>query len=145
LPDISPWFCREKSVQAAPYLTCLFIEQFSKFVAELFIAEIPVYAGAGFFDRLEIISIGQDTWVQGPFCTAPWLAGVDCTSVVIEYTVSLNSDHLDGIGGLPPVFPGNLCPAHAKMFYHSLLVRPVQGNRGFPLAAIPALLTNKNI
>jgi hypothetical protein len=83
--------------------------------------------------------------MQGPLCTTPRLAGMDCTAIFKKNTMPINSIHLDRIACLTPVFSGNLFPAHVKIVDHSLLVRFIQGNGGFPLAAIPALLTNKNI
>ena len=83
--------------------------------------------------------------MQGPLCTAPRLAGMDCAAIFKKYTMPINSDHLDRIACLTPVFSGNFFPAQAKIVDHSLLVRFIQGNGGLPLTAIPALLTIKNI
>jgi len=109
------------------------------------VKELRGKTGAGILDCLEIILIGQDAGMQRPLSAAPRLTGMNSTAIVIKYAMPVNSDHLDRIVRLPPVFYGNHFPAHVKIVDHSLLIRIIQGNGGFTLTAISALLTNKNI
>lgn len=83
--------------------------------------------------------------MQGPLGAAPRFAGVDGAAVVKEYTVPILGLHLYRVAGLAPICPGDLLTFHAKVPDHSFLVIYIQRNRGFPMAAVTALLADEYV
>jgi hypothetical protein len=121
------------------------IKQLREYPAELFITEISVNPGTGFLDDLKIFPAFQNAWMQRPLSTAPRFPCMNGTAVIIENTVTVYCLHLNGISGLVPILFNNFMALHIKIFNHSFLVVRIQGNCGFALAAVAALLADEYV